>query len=141
KSANIVLDDADRRSAVDGSLYATFFHSGQVCESGTRLLLSREKHDAFVAAMVERASALKLGDPMDPETTIGPVVSEKQMERVLRYIEIGKQQGAKVALGGGRATGGALARGFFVQPTIFVDVDPSHTIAQEEIFGPVLSVL
>lgn len=141
KSANIVLDDADRRSSVDGSLYATFFHSGQVCESGTRLLLSREKHDEFVAAMVERASALRLGDPMDPETTVGPVVSEKQMNRVLRYIDIGKQQGAKAALGGGRATDGALARGFFVQPTIFVDVDPSHTIAQEEIFGPVLSVL
>src|SRR3546814_10461302 len=91
KSANIVLDDADRAIAVDGSLYATFFHSGQVCESGTRLLLSREHHDDFVQALVERTRTLKIGNPMDPETTIGPLVSDKQLKRVLNYIAIGRR--------------------------------------------------
>lgn len=141
KSANVILDDADRDVAVDGSLYATFFHAGQVCESGTRLLLSRGAHDAFVDALVKRSAVLKLGDPMDPATTVGPVVSEKQLQRVLGYIETGKREGARVVLGGSRATDGALARGFFVRPTIFTDVEPGHTIAQQEIFGPVLAVL
>lgn len=141
KSANIVLDDADLSIAVDGSLYATFFHAGQICESGTRLFLSRTRHDAFVAEMVEKVRRMKIGDPMDPETTVGPVVSQKQMERVLRYVDIGKSEGAKVAIGGKRAVAGNLARGFFIEPTIFVDVTNDMTIAREEIFGPVLSVL
>jgi len=141
KSANIVLDDARQDLAVDGSLYATFFHAGQVCESGTRLLLSQKNHDKFVEQLISRSAALKVGDPRDPETTVGPVVSEKQMNRVLGYIEKGKREGAKVALGGTRAQHGALSKGFFVNPTIFVDVHPTHTIAQEEIFGPVLSIL
>ena len=141
KSANIVMDDADDSIAVDGSLYATFFHSGQVCESGTRLLLSKGKHDAFVEAMMERTRGLKLGDPKDPETTVGPVVSQRQLERVLGYIDTGRREGATLRVGGKRATHGALERGFFVEPTIFTDVIPTHTIAQEEIFGPVLSVL
>ena len=141
KSANIVLDDAQRDVAIDGSLYATFFHSGQVCESGTRLLLSRKAHDAFVDEMVARSAALKVGDPKDPATTVGPLVSEKQLKRVLRYVDVGRSEGARVALGGTRATEGALAKGYYVNPTIFVDVLPTHTIAQEEIFGPVLSVL
>lgn len=141
KSANIVMDDADDSIAVDGSLYATFFHSGQVCESGTRLLLSKGKHDAFVEALVERTRGLKLGDPKDPETTVGPVVSQRQLDRVLGYIETGRREGATLRVGGKRATDGALERGFFVEPTIFTGVEPTHTIAQEEIFGPVLSVL
>ena len=141
KSANIVLDDADLSIAVDGSLYANFFHSGQVCESGSRLLLDTKQHDSFVEQMVEKASKMKIGDPMDPETTIGPVVSQKQLDQVLRYIKIGRDEGAKVAIGGGRATDGNLSNGFFVQPTIFTGVSNNMTIAQEEIFGPVLSVL
>jgi aldehyde dehydrogenase (NAD+) len=141
KSANIVLDDADPDIAVDGSLYATFFHTGQVCESGTRLLLSEKQHKDFVERMVEKVKNMKIGDPMDPKTTIGPVVSQKQLDRVLNYIEIGKKEGAKVAIGGKRATVGTLAKGFFVEPTIFTDVTNDMTIAREEIFGPVLSVL
>ncbi|MGQ9367033.1 aldehyde dehydrogenase family protein [Azospirillum sp. ST 5-10] len=141
KSANIVLDDADRALAVDGALYASFFHSGQVCESGTRLLLSRQGHDSFVEALVERTRRLRVGHPRDPETTIGPVVSQRQLDRVLGYIDAGRAEGARVAVGGGRAGDGALAAGFYVQPTIFVDVTNAMTIAREEIFGPVLSVL
>lgn len=141
KSANIVLDDATQDLAIDGSLYATFFHAGQVCESGTRLLLSEKNHDQFMERLISRASCLKVGDPCDPETTVGPVVSERQMNRVLRYIETGKREGASIAIGGARAQAGALSKGFFINPTIFVNVDPTHTIAREEIFGPVLSVL
>ncbi|MGB3273547.1 MAG: aldehyde dehydrogenase family protein [Xanthobacteraceae bacterium] len=141
KSANIVMDDADLETAVDGSLYATFFHSGQVCESGTRLLLSKKLHDSFVERMIARVEAMRIGDPMDPETTVGPVVSERQMDRVLDYIEVGKREGARLSVGGSRATEGPLARGFFVKPTIFTDVSNDMRIAREEIFGPVLCVL
>jgi len=141
KSANIVLDDADKAIAVDGSLYATFFHSGQVCESGTRLFLSEANHDDFVARMVDRVEKMRIGDPMDPETKLGPVVSQKQLDRVLGYIDLGTKAGAKVAVGGKRATSGALGNGYFVEPTIFTDVTNDMRIAREEIFGPVLSVL
>lgn len=141
KSANIVLDDADPAVALDGSLYATFFHSGQVCESGTRLLLGRARHDDFVERMVERVQGMRIGDPMDPETTVGPVVSQRQMERVLGYIDIGRAAGARLAVGGRRADAGDLARGFYVEPTIFTDVTNDMRIAREEIFGPVLCVL
>jgi aldehyde dehydrogenase (NAD+) len=141
KSANIVLEDADPAIAVDGSLYATFFHSGQVCESGTRLLLNKQKHDDFVAQMVAKVEKMKIGNPEDPATTIGPVVSQKQLERVLQYIKIGQDEGAKIAVGGKRATGGTLDKGFFIRPTIFTNVENSMRISQEEIFGPVLSVM
>jgi len=141
KSANIVLDDADMEVAVDGSLYATFFHSGQVCESGTRLFLSNPVHDSFVEKMVDKVGKMKLGDPMDPETTVGPVISQKQLDRVLEYIEIGKKEGATVAVGGQRATDAGLKNGFFVNPTVFTDVNNDMRVAREEIFGPVLCVL
>jgi len=141
KSANIVLDDADHSLAIDGSLYATFFHAGQACESGTRLLLSNAHSASFTEALVEKARTIKIGDPMDPETTIGPVVSEKQLKRIQHYIEVGQGEGATLRLGGKRATSGKLSNGYFIEPTIFTGVANSMTIAQEEIFGPVLSVL
>jgi aldehyde dehydrogenase (NAD+) len=141
KSANVVLDDANPTLAIDGSLYASFFHSGQVCESGTRLLLNKSQHDAFVEKLVDRARHLKVGDPLDSETNIGPVVSQKQLDRVLGYIHAGKAAGAVLRLGGNRRTDGDLSRGFFVEPTIFTGVGNSMTIAREEIFGPVLSIL
>lgn len=141
KSANLVLDDADPEMALDGSLYATFFHAGQVCESGTRLLVSRRQHDEFVDRLVERTRGLRVGDPMDPQTNVGPVVSEKQLERVLSYVDIGRKEGARLRIGGARRTEGALGKGFFVEPTIFDGVDNGMRIAREEIFGPVLSVL
>ncbi|MEC9339935.1 MAG: aldehyde dehydrogenase family protein [Pseudomonadota bacterium] len=141
KSANLVLPDADPAIAVDGSLFATFFHAGQICVSGTRLLLQQEAYGAFVDRLVSRTRGMVVGDPMDPETTVGPLISQKQLDRVLGYIDTGRREGAQVAIGGRRATGAGLDRGFYVEPTIFTEVSNAMTIAREEIFGPVLSVL
>ncbi len=141
KSANVVFDDADLDMAVDGALYGIFFHSGQCCTAGSRLLIQDGIYDRFVAQLVERAKRIKLGDPKDKGTDLGPLISKKQQERVLQYIETGKKEGAKCLIGGGKPEESALADGYFVQPTIFADVDNKMTIAQEEIFGPVLSVM
>jgi aldehyde dehydrogenase (NAD+) len=141
KGANIVLPDADWEVAVDGSIWASFYHQGQVCESGTRLMLSKKDHDGFVAQMVDKLNAMKMGDPLDSATQLGPVVSMGQMKSVLEYVDIGKKEGAKLMCGGERATGGDLARGSFVRPTLFAEVTNDMRIAREEIFGPVLSVL
>ncbi|MPY72406.1 MAG: aldehyde dehydrogenase family protein [Alphaproteobacteria bacterium] len=141
KGANIVLDDADWDVAVDGSIWASFYHQGQVCESGTRLMLSAKDHDGFVEQMVDKLNAMKMGDPLDKETQLGPVVSEGQMKSVLDYVAIGKGEGAKLMCGGARATGGDLDKGCFVRPTLFTGVTNDMRIAREEIFGPVLAVL
>jgi aldehyde dehydrogenase (NAD+) len=141
KSPNIVFEDADMDHAVDGALWATFFHQGQVCESGTRLLLPESIHDEFVERLVERAKQIKVGDTLDHESDLGPLVSAQQRETVEGYVRIGKEEGAKVVLGGGRPQGDQYERGFWFEPTIFTEVDNSMTIAQEEIFGPVLSVI
>ena len=141
KSANIVLEDADLDLALDGSLYAIFYHQGQCCEAGTRLLLPQRLHDGFVERLVAKTKRLRLGDPADPASDIGPLISRKQQERVLGYIEKGKRDGANVVVGGGVPKDAACTKGFFFEPTIFTDVKSSMTIAQEEIFGPVLSVL
>ncbi|MBI1804741.1 MAG: aldehyde dehydrogenase family protein [Ignavibacteriae bacterium] len=141
KSANIILDDADLSIAVDGALYAIFYHQGQCCEAGTRLFLPEKLHDEFVARMIETTKKMKLGDPKDPSTDNGPVISAKQRDRILGYIAGGVKQGAKVALGGSTPKDPALRNGFFVEPTILTGVDNTMTIAQEEIFGPVLSVI
>jgi acyl-CoA reductase-like NAD-dependent aldehyde dehydrogenase len=141
KSPNIVFDDAAMDEAVDGALWATFFHQGQVCESGTRLLLPESIHDEFVERLIARAKQIKVGDPMDYESDLGPLVSAAQLETVENYVRIGKEEGATLALGGKRPQGDGLERGFWFEPTIFTDVDNSMTIAQEEIFGPVLSVI
>ena len=141
KSANIVLRDANWDIAVDGSIFASFYHQGQVCESGTRLLLPKDQHDDFVAEMVRKLDSLPMGDPLDPATKVGPVVSKRQMQSVLDYIEIGKQEGATLACGGERATGGDLAKGCFIKPTVFTGVTNNMRIAREEIFGPVLCVM
>jgi len=141
KGANIVLADADLETAVDGSLFAFLAHSGQGCESGTRLLLPDALHDEFVSRMVARVKTLKIGDPMDDETDLGPVYSAEQRERILGYIESAKADGATLACGGGVPTGPGFEKGFWVEPTIFTDVTPDMRIAREEIFGPVLAVL
>lgn len=141
KSANIVLDDADLDLAVDGAMYAIFYHQGQCCEAGTRLFLPKKLHNEFMGRLVEKTKRLKLGDPMNPATDLGPVISKKQQERVLGYVEKGKHQGATVAVGGSAPQTQELSKGFFVEPTIFTNVDNKMTIAQEEIFGPVLSVI
>jgi acyl-CoA reductase-like NAD-dependent aldehyde dehydrogenase len=141
KSANIVLEDADLDLAVDGAMYAIFYHSGQCCEAGTRLFLQEKIYAEFLERLIEKTRRLKLGNPKDSQTDIGPLISKKQQERVLGYIEVGKREGAKVAVGGGAAQDPMLSKGFFVEPTVFVDVQNKMKIAQEEIFGPVLSVI
>lgn len=141
KSANIVLEDADMDLAVDGAMYAIFYHQGQCCEAGTRLLLPKLKHAEFVERIVAKTKKIKLGDPAEPSTDMGPLISKKQQDRVLGYIAKGKAEGAKVVTGGQAPSDPNLAEGFFVEPTIFTNVNNSMTIAQEEIFGPVLSVI
>jgi len=141
KSANIVLEDADMDLAVDGALYAIFYHQGQCCEAGTRLFLPEKIHDEFLHRMVEKTKKMKVGDPKDAKTDIGPLISRKQRERVMSYIKSGVEQGAKIVTGGTTPETPELSKGFFVDPTIFVNVDNKMKIAQEEIFGPVLSVM
>lgn len=141
KSANIVLADADLDMAVDAALYGAFFHSGQCCTAGTRLMVHDAIYDDFMSRFLERAKRIKLGNPGDKGTDLGPLVSRKQQERVLGYIETGKKEGARCTLGGSKPDDTNLRQGFFVEPTVFEDVDNRMTIAQEEIFGPVVAVL
>jgi acyl-CoA reductase-like NAD-dependent aldehyde dehydrogenase len=142
KSPNIVLDDADLEQAIAGSLFTSFWNSGQVCSSGSRLLVHEHVADDLVAALADRARELVVGDPLDETTRLGPLVSAAQRERVGGYIGAGLDAGAALATGGGTPSLAApLSGGYFVEPTIFTDVDSTMRIAQEEIFGPVLSVL
>jgi betaine-aldehyde dehydrogenase len=140
KSPNIFFADADFEIAVEGALFGVFINQGEVCSAGSRILVQRPIYRKFVDAMVEKARGIRLGPPMDRETKMGALISREQFDRVLSYQEIGKRE-AKVALGGGRAKGQGLDRGYFVEPTIFYDVDNSNRIAREEIFGPVASVI
>ncbi|MGC5324687.1 aldehyde dehydrogenase family protein [Brevibacillus sp. SYSU BS000544] len=140
KSPNIVFADADFETAVDYALFAIFANQGQVCSAGSRLLLEESIYDRFLDRLVERASKIRVGPGNDPATEMGPLVSEAHMEKVLKYIEYGKQEGARLLCGGNRITQGALGKGFFVEPTIFADATPEMRIVQEEIFGPVLAV-
>jgi aldehyde dehydrogenase (NAD+) len=139
KSAAIVLDDADLEATVSGLVPAGLMNNGQACLAQTRLLVQRDRYRDLVDGMVEAVAAVRVGDPMDPATGIGPLISQRQRTRVEDYIAKGQQEGAKIALGGGRPAD--LDRGWFVEPTVFVDVDNSMTIAREEIFGPVLAVI
>jgi aldehyde dehydrogenase (NAD+) len=141
KSPNIVLPDADLDAAARGAFSGIFYNNGQCCTAGSRLLVHESVRDELVAKLVDRAGKMQPGDPLDPKTRMGPVISQEQMDRVLGYIEKGRSEGAEVAVGGGRALYGGEERGFWVQPTVFSGVQPGHCIAQEEIFGPVLSVL
>jgi betaine-aldehyde dehydrogenase len=140
KSPNIFFADADFEAAVDGALFGVFVNQGEVCSAGSRILVERPIYKKFVDAMAAKAERITIGPGIDRRTKMGAVVSRDQFERVREYQEIGKRE-AKVAAGGGRASGGALDRGFFVQPTIFYDVDNSARIAREEIFGPVACVI
>ncbi len=141
KSANIVLEDADMPMAVDGALYAIFYHQGQCCEAGSRLLLPESRADEFVDQLIQKAQRMKVGDPMNTATDIGPVVSKKQHDRVMSFIEKGKKEGATLRTGGKKPSSEECANGYYIEPTIFDHVDNTSTIAQEEIFGPVLSVI
>ncbi len=138
KSPNIILEDANLEGAVAGALFGTFFHAGQVCESGTRILVHRSIHDEFVAALVEGAASIVVGDPMDFMTTMGPLASQSQLDRVERYVALGREAGATVAFGGRRPD---VGDGYYYLPTIFTDVTNDMAIAQDEIFGPVVVVI
>ena len=140
KSANIVLPDADLAAAAAWNVARAFNNSGQSCHAPTRVLVHESQADALAALLAAAAGKVRVGDPEDPATTMGPVVNQAQFERVQRYIRIGLDEGARLLCGGpGRPEG--LTRGYYVRPTILADVKPSMTIAQEEIFGPVIAVL
>ncbi|MBA2282651.1 MAG: aldehyde dehydrogenase [Acidimicrobiia bacterium] len=140
KSAAIILDDADIAKTMEGLKFASLMNSGQACVAQTRILASRSKYDEVVDALAETVRGMAVGDPSDPGTEIGPLVAERQQERVEKYIALGQEEGARVVLGGnGRPQG--LEKGWYVQPTVFADVTNDMRIAQEEIFGPVLSVI
>jgi betaine-aldehyde dehydrogenase len=140
KSPNIFFADADFEAAVDGALFGVFFNQGEVCSAGSRVLVERSIYPKMLEAMVEKSKRIVLGDGLDRATKMGPLVSRAQQERVLSYLEVGKGE-AKVATGGGRPSSAALERGYFVEPTIFYDVDNAARIAREEIFGPVMAVI
>ncbi|MGO7733137.1 aldehyde dehydrogenase [Rhizobium leguminosarum] len=140
KSAAIIMPDADVDKAIDGLRLMAFGNNGQLCAAHTRVLVQRDRHDAFVSAFSENISALKIGDPLDPETAIGPLVSERQRQRVAGYIDLGIKEGAHVALGGPGMPDG-MNRGAFVRPTLFSNVDNRMRVAREEIFGPVICVI
>jgi len=141
KSANIILDDADIDLAVEGACFGTFFHQGQVCSSGTRLLVHSKIYDQFIEKMKKHAEAFRIGYQLDPTSHLGPLVSREQLETVEGYVKIGKEEGAVLLTGGERAVVPGLDGGFYYKPTIFTNVKNSMRIAQEEIFGPVVSVM
>lgn len=138
KSAAIILDDADLAQAVQGIIDGGILNNGQACVAQTRILASRSRYDEVVDALTEAVAAQVVGDPMDPATQIGPLVADRQRDRVLGLIDQGKNEGARITTGGGRPD---FERGYFVEPTVFADATNDMTIAREEIFGPVLSVL
>ncbi len=137
KSPNVVFADADLDAAVDGAYFALFFNQGQCCCAGSRLFVEESIHAEFVKRLASKAAAQRVGDPFDPATTQGPQVSQEQFDRVMGFIDRGRQEGAELVCGGLRAH----PKGYFVQPTIFNHVRDEMTIAKEEIFGPVMSVL
>ncbi len=141
KSANIVFEDANLDRALQYAMLAILSTQGEVCVGGSRLLLQESIHDEFLDKLCKKFEALRVGDPTDPSMQIGPMINEKQMNRVLDYIEIGKAEGARLVCGGYRVTGEGREKGYFIAPTIFADVKNSMRIAKEEIFGPVLSVI
>ncbi len=141
KSPQIIFPDADFDPAVDACFWGIFGNKGEVCNAGSRVLVHEKAYDAFLERLLERTQRMVVGDPLDPKTQMGAQVSDKQMKTILSYIASGKEQGAKLLAGGERDVDGVKARGHFMKPTIFGDVKPSMRIAQEEIFGPVLSCL
>ncbi|HET8541538.1 MAG TPA: aldehyde dehydrogenase family protein [Anaeromyxobacter sp.] len=141
KSPQIVFADADRARAIDACFWGIFGNKGETCNAGSRVLVQAGIHDAFVAELADRARRMVVGDPLDPATEMGAQVSQAQVEKILGYVRSGLADGARLLAGGERDTEGAKARGWFVRPAVFAEVPPRAAIAQEEIFGPVLSCL
>ena len=141
KNIIIVMDDANLELAVEGAVWGGFGTSGQRCTAASRVAVHKKVYKEFLDIFSARTKALKLGDGLDPDTDVGPVVNETQLQTVMKYVEIGKSEGAKIVVGGNRAESDGLANGWYVQPTIFGDVEPGMRIAQEEIFGPVVAAI
>lgn len=141
KNAQIVMDDADLELALEGVLWGAFGTTGQRCTATSRLILHKPIKDEFIDMLVEAVKKMRIGNGLDESTDMGPLINEGQRQTVMKYVEIGKKEGAKLIYGGNSLTGGDYDKGWFFEPTIFVDVKPDMTIAQEEIFGPVLSVI
>ncbi len=141
KSASIILDDADLDDAIPGVLWAMYLHTGQTCEAGSRLLVPASLYDEVVARVVEAVEGMKVGSALNFESDLGPLINKAQYETVDRYVQIGQDEGAKLLTGGERLTGEGYEGGHYYKPTVFGDVETSMRIAQEEIFGPVLSIM
>lgn len=141
KSPNIIFEDADLKKAIVGALAGIFAATGQTCIAGSRLLVQRKVYREVVETLVARAKKIRLGDPTDPKTEMGTAANEPQFNRILKSIQAAIKEGANLVTGGGAAKGENLGKGFFIEPTIFADVDNAMTIAQEEVFGPVLSII
>jgi acyl-CoA reductase-like NAD-dependent aldehyde dehydrogenase len=141
KNAILVMEDADVGLAVDGAVWGAFGTAGQRCTAASRLLVHRDVYPQFVERLVDRTRRLRVGNGLEPDVDMGPVVSEKQRENVARYVRIGREEGAKLLFGGELLSDGPLSRGFFFAPTVFVDANPRMRIATEEIFGPVTTVI
>lgn len=141
KNAMIVMDDADLDLALEGVLWGAFGTTGQRCTATSRLILHRKIHDQFTQRVAKAAEALKLGDGREEQTEVGPLIHQDARDKVERYVEIGRQEGAELVTGGSRPSGGQLDRGWFYRPTVFAGVQPNTRLEQEEIFGPVLSVV
>jgi len=141
KSPLIIFEDADITNAVSAALMANFYTQGEICSNGTRVFIHETVHDTFIEDLRERTEKMRIGDPMDPDTHVGALISEDHMNKVLAYIENGKKSGAKVICGGRRVTSNGLEAGYFVEPTIFDACTDDMTIVREEIFGPVMAVL
>jgi len=141
KNIIVVMDDANLELAVEGAVWGGFGTTGQRCTAASRVAVHKNVYEEFLERFAERVKKLRIGDGLDPATEMGPVVNETQLETVMNYVEIGKQEGAKLVAGGNRAQKDGLAQGWFHEPTIFASVDPKMRIAQEEIFGPVVAVI
>jgi aldehyde dehydrogenase (NAD+) len=141
KNGIIVMDDADVDLAVDGAVWGGFGTTGQRCTAASRVLVHERVYDEFLEKFVSRAKSLKVGNGLDSQMEMGPCINEPQLFKVEKYVQIGKQEGARLMCGGSRLEGGIYNQGFFYAPTIFAEVDPDMRIAREEIFGPVVSVL
>ncbi|ASJ76315.1 betaine-aldehyde dehydrogenase [Granulosicoccus antarcticus] len=141
KSPLIIFEDADLEKAVSAALMANFYSSGQICTNGTRVFVHEDIKEAFEQRLIERVRNIRAGDPLDPETNFGPLVSFQHMEKVLGYLDAGKAEGARLLIGGERMNGAAFASGAFVAPTVFTDCTDDMKIVREEIFGPVMAIL
>ena len=141
KSPLVVFEDADLKNAVSGAMMANFYTQGEVCTHGTRVFVHESIYDAFLEQLAERTAKLVIGNPQDPETQIGALISEEHLHKVLGFIEAGKNAGAQLVCGGQRVTENGLDKGYFVAPTVFADCSDDMPQVREEIFGPVMSVL